>query len=149
SLPIIPTVSGYGPRVSVGETAQVELLGVVVGVVVVSAAVGDPLHAAMAAAPTPAPSAASASRRSIFLVFGKYSIPGGWSNADAIAIGGNVSKTLGPARRLSLPEVNPSPPGPTIRLLKNRFREHRVNALGAVDELRDVQVGGNRTQHVG
>jgi hypothetical protein len=64
-LLIIPVVSGYGPRVSVGDTAQAALTvpGVVVVVVVVAVGLVDEPPQAATAAPTPAPSAASTSRR--------------------------------------------------------------------------------------
>src|SRR5450432_1811998 len=75
ALLIIPVVSGYGPRVSVGVTTHVEaeVVGVVVvvvveEVVVVLAAVGDDPHAAIAAAPKLAPSVARSVRRSRCLV---------------------------------------------------------------------------------
>ncbi len=100
---IIPTVSGYGPRVSVGDTAHVELFVVVVVVVVASAAVGDPPHAAMAAAPTLAPSEASASRRSIFL--GKDAIPAAGATPMPVEMARTREKNSGDGGGLSYAEV--------------------------------------------
>src|SRR5204862_5368701 len=69
-LPIIPVRSGYGPSVSDGVMAHVDdpvpVVVVVAALVVVLGLVDDDAHAEVNAAPTPAPSAASSSRRSSF-----------------------------------------------------------------------------------